>query len=116
VNNADQKTEAEIDACPVRCQQCGAPATRWWPGGDDGLNVKTCDSHEAPGRVTPLPLRRGTTQAQYRMIQGAVCASAPDGSPVPHRWRGRRAGGAPDDAGSYEWVVFCEACGRERDD
>jgi hypothetical protein len=33
-----------------------------------------------------------------------------------HEWTGQRLGGAPDDAGSYEWVGFCKKCGVEGPD
>jgi len=30
-----------------------------------------------------------------------------------HKWVGRRQGGDPADAGSYEWVRYCSVCGME---
>jgi hypothetical protein len=30
-----------------------------------------------------------------------------------HKWVGQRRGGDPADAGSYEWVRYCEICGME---
>lgn len=30
-----------------------------------------------------------------------------------HKWTARQAGGRPDDAGSQEYVGFCEVCGIE---
>jgi hypothetical protein len=36
--------------------------------------------------------------------------------PDNHVWKGQRAGGDPADAGSYEWVSYCENCGVEQSD
>lgn len=30
-----------------------------------------------------------------------------------HKWAGCQQGGCPSDAGSYEWVRYCEVCGME---
>lgn len=30
-----------------------------------------------------------------------------------HKWTGRRMGGSPDNAESYEWARFCDYCGAE---
>lgn len=30
-----------------------------------------------------------------------------------HKWTGLQRGGNPADAGSYEWVRYCEVCGIE---
>lgn len=34
--------------------------------------------------------------------------------PCCHEWTGQQMGGAPDDAGSLEWVEYCRHCGEER--
>jgi hypothetical protein len=48
----------------------------------------------------------------YRLLTGQT-----DGLPClpgTHKWKGQRAGGPPDEAGSDEWVCFCEVCGWEQ--
>jgi hypothetical protein len=48
----------------------------------------------------------------YRVVTGQT-----DGLPClpgTHKWKGQRAGGPPDEAGSDEWVCFCEVCGWEQ--
>jgi hypothetical protein len=48
----------------------------------------------------------------YRVVTGQT-----DGLPClpgTHKWKGQRAGGSPDEAGSNEWVCFCEVCGWEQ--
>jgi hypothetical protein len=35
---------------------------------------------------------------------------------VKHVWKGQQMGGDPADAGSTEWVQWCDNCGVEADD
>lgn len=35
---------------------------------------------------------------------------------MKHVWKGQQVGGHPADAGSTEWVAWCDNCGVEADD
>lgn len=52
---------------------------------------------EAEGRKVPAPPRPGEQ------------ACAPDA----HQWKTEKVGGGPTEAGSYEFVTFCNDCGME---
>lgn len=39
-----------------------------------------------------------------------------EGFKMKHEWKGQQQGGDPADAGSYEWVCYCDNCGIEMDD
>lgn len=36
-----------------------------------------------------------------------------DAAPREHKWTGVQRGGDPAEAGSYEWVRYCQVCGME---